>query len=140
MTDDPGAPVHKLVYGWGFTSERTEYRTGEAVKVLFPYIATDTSYSFYVDGKDADISYEDGIFVIRFIMPDHDVEVSYTSRNTMVCRGPGPGFFSMNPPGGAERPASEEDVALPEGEWACERCGARNQGRFCCECGSSRPR
>lgn len=126
MTDDPGAPVHKLVHGWGFTSERTEYRKGEAVKVLFPYIATDTSYSFYVDGKDADISYEDGIFVIRFIMPDHDVEVSYTSRNTMVCRGPGPGFFSMNPLGGAERPASEEDVPLPEGEWACERCGARN--------------
>ncbi len=140
MTDGPGAPVHKLVHGWGFESERTEYRTGEAVKVVFPYIATDTSYSFYVDGKDADISYEDGVYVIRFFMPDHDVEVSYTSRNTMVCRGPGPGFFSMNPPGGAERPAPKEDVALPEGEWACELCGARNQGRFCCECGSPRPR
>ena len=140
MTDDPGAPVHKLVYGWGFKSERTEYRKGEAVKVVFPYIATDTSYSFYVDGQDADMRYEDGVFVIRFIMPDHDVEVSYTSRNTMVCRGPGPDLYRMRPPDGSEKPATKEDVPLSEGEWACKCCGARNQGRFCCECGSPRPR
>lgn len=39
-------------------------------------------------------------------------------------------------------PPKEEggDPVLPEGSWFCKVCGALNDGRFCKECGSPKPK
>ncbi len=64
-------------------SDRQYYEPGEPVRVTLSHFATDVSYEFYADADDMTVEYENMIAVIRFTMPDHDVEVSCTSRNTM---------------------------------------------------------
>ncbi len=62
-----------------------KYAEGEKVKLCFFIWATDTDYTFYLDGKEinaSDFNYDDG-YVITFTMPDHDVTFSYSSVNSM---------------------------------------------------------
>ncbi len=68
-----------------FKNVKSSYRPGAKVKIYFPYVATDTDYSFYLDGERInDYSYSDKKgFIITFTMPDHDVELTYDSKNSM---------------------------------------------------------
>ncbi len=69
---------------FGFTNAKDSYPVGRRVELYYDLIATDTDYSFYVDGADYDVRYDDKKgYVISFVMPDHDVIVGVTSRNTM---------------------------------------------------------
>lgn len=135
---------YKLINNGNFVCERTEYEPGEPVKVLFPWIATDTSYSFFIDADDVKENYVNDQMEFRFTMPSRDVEMSYDSRNTMMFDpNANPEFLGMGSPAGKERDGdagSSDGAPLSEGEWDCECCGSRNMGKFCCECGSPRPR
>ena len=68
-----------------FEGAKKNYLEGDKVSLTFPYIATDTDYTFYVDGEvfNADYDSKKDVYKIKFKMPDHDVEVYYESRNTM---------------------------------------------------------
>lgn len=67
-----------------------EYSEGAKVKIVLEMWATDTDYTFYMNGEPLDRSkvdvrfdYEQG-YVITFTMPDHDVYVTYEAKNSMV--------------------------------------------------------
>ena len=68
-----------------FTGAKDSYKAGEEVRICYNFIATDTDYSFIVDGKEIhpDYNVEEG-FVISFTMPEHDVSVEVSSRNSML--------------------------------------------------------
>ena len=88
-----------------------------------------------------DIKYEDGKAIIRFTMPDHDVNVGYSCRNTMYRPTSGFGFGDIDGEMKVVEDTEKKDEApLQEGEWVCALCKARNFGKFCCECGSPRPK
>ncbi len=68
-----------------YTHAKSSYRAGQEVTLYFPYIATDTDYSFYLDDEKLKVSYDDKKgFVISFTMPEHDVKLQMTSKNSMV--------------------------------------------------------
>jgi len=61
------------------------YKAGEKVEVYYDFIATDTDYTFYLDGEYLNVGYEESKgFIIRFTMPEHDVKLTCESRNSMV--------------------------------------------------------
>ncbi len=71
--------------GYGFQSKKTAYSQGEKVTVYYDMIATDTDYSFSCD-PDVDMqqSYDNAHgYVFEFIMPEHDVTLQVSSRNSM---------------------------------------------------------
>ena len=80
---------YKLVFAGqesDFKGARSAYKEGDQVTLYFPFIATDTDYSFYVDGERINPSYKDDKgFVIEFTMPAHDVTVGYDSVNSMLA-------------------------------------------------------
>lgn len=61
------------------------YKSGEEVRVCYNLIATDTNYSFFVDGKpfSPDFSPQEG-YIIKFTMPEHDVSIAIESKNSMI--------------------------------------------------------
>jgi hypothetical protein len=60
------------------------------VTLYFDLVATDTDYSFLLDGEPIHYTYDDQKgFVIQFTMPDHDVKLEYDSRNSMLAMGDG---------------------------------------------------
>ena len=60
------------------------YRAGAQVTLYYDLIATDTDYSFYLDGERLLQDYDDSCgFIIRFTMPEHDVKLECVTRNTM---------------------------------------------------------
>ena len=116
--------------GFGFTSKKVVYAVGEHVEVIFNAIMTDTSYTFHVNVDDFKVTNTGSTVHISFIMPDHDVDVSYTSKNVMMYE---PNTFSnsMNP-----APIDQND----KDSWICPACGAKNTAKFCFECGTPRPK
>ncbi len=49
------APKYKVHYNKNkscFSNAKDSYRAGEQVTLIYPFIATDTDYSFSVDGAD----------------------------------------------------------------------------------------
>ncbi len=56
-------------------------------KLIYPFIATDTDYSFSVDGADYKLNYTDRGYELSFVMPDHEVSVNVSWRNSMMCMG-----------------------------------------------------
>ena len=68
-----------------FEGAKDSYAEGDKVSLTFPYIATDTDYSFFVDDErfNADYDSKKDAYRIKFRMPDHDVKVRYESRNSM---------------------------------------------------------
>lgn len=60
-------------------------KAGEELVIYYPMIATDTDYSFLVDGMSfrPDYRRETG-FVFRFVMPDHDITIECNERNSML--------------------------------------------------------
>ena len=70
---------------FGYANARDEYRAGEKVTLYFNMIATDTDYSFSLDGAELTRDYDTQKgFILSFIMPDHDVKLYCVSRNTML--------------------------------------------------------
>lgn len=68
-----------------FIGAKSSYRAGSTVSFKIVY-ATDTDYSLYVDDQYVSIDRVDnrGYMYFKFKMPDHDVKVSLSSRNSMV--------------------------------------------------------
>ena len=68
-----------------YVGAKDSYRAGQEVTLYYTMIATDTDYSFYLDGEPIDFDYDDRKgFIIRFTMPNHDVKLEYNSKNSMV--------------------------------------------------------
>ena len=81
-----------------FTDAKDEYGAGEKVTVYYDLIATDTDYSFYVDGERMNCLYTDGKgYEISFIMPEHDVKVTVEQKNSMIYIPPTESGFEKNP-------------------------------------------
>lgn len=95
---------------YAFTGAKKTYAAGQKVKLVFGMFATDTDYSFHVVGAEHTAQWEpeDG-FVIRFTMPEHDVEVYYDSCNTMTVLG-----YDMEPSRRIYL-IQEEDWETPDG-------------------------
>ena len=84
--DDDDEEKYELILDRGFKCDETEYAEGDKVKVYYDIIATDTDYRFYTDSDDVDLTvdYSDKKgYIIKFRMPDHDVELHVDSYNTM---------------------------------------------------------
>ena len=72
-----------------YLNAKDEYRAGEKVTLYYHMIATDTSYTFTLDRAELCRDYDDKKgFVLSFVMPDHDVSLRCTTRNTMLCEEP----------------------------------------------------
>ena len=68
-----------------YIGAKDKYAEGETVEFYYRFVATDTSYTFLLDGKEICVDYEHGRgFIIRFMMPSHDVTFSCIERNTML--------------------------------------------------------
>lgn len=64
---------------------KDSYRAGQQVELYFDLIATDTDYSFYLDGEPLNVGYShDKGFEISFVMPEHDVKLECRWKNSMV--------------------------------------------------------
>lgn len=73
-----------------YSNAKDSYRAGTEVTLYFDLVATDTDYSFRLDGEPINYTYDDKKgFVIQFTMPDHDVKLEYDSRNSMLAMGDG---------------------------------------------------
>ena len=72
-----------------YQNAKDAYAAGEEVEVWYDLIATDTDYSFYLDGEPINYSYDDEKgFVIRFTMPEHDVRLTCKHVNSMIYQPP----------------------------------------------------
>lgn len=80
-----GKQQYRLLFDGGeFTSKRTSYAAGETVTVYFDGIATDTDYSFSSDDVELSQRYDDQHgYVFTFVMPEHDVTLHVSRRNSM---------------------------------------------------------
>ena len=82
-----GKPKYRLRFdGYGFQSARTAYAAGEKVTVTFDLIATDTDYRFWLDDESVKLTQnwdEKRGYVFTFAMPEHDVTLHVSSRNSM---------------------------------------------------------
>ena len=133
----------------GFNSEKQEYEEGEPVKVTYFPMGTDTGYSFHADADDVVVHQNGDVATITFTMPDHDVEVTCTSKSAMGVCGPdknlfmgiGFGFPGMTMPDASLQDIPQAPVAVSENtsidtEWICPKCQTKNGGKFCCDCGT----
>ncbi len=67
-----------------YEGAKEAYRAGEDVTLYYTLIATDTDYSFFLDGEPIDFDYDDSKgYIIRFTMPDHDVKLECEAVNSM---------------------------------------------------------
>ncbi len=68
----------------GFKASRPAYAAGERVTVYYNLIGTDTDYKFDVEGVEWTQDYNPAKgYILRFVMPARDVNVSVNSTNTM---------------------------------------------------------
>ena len=68
-----------------YPNAKDAYRAGEQVTLYFDMIATDTNYSFTLDGAELMRDYDPKKgFVLRFTMPDRDVKLRCFSQNSML--------------------------------------------------------
>ena len=68
-----------------YEGAKDSYRPGEEVELRFRYIATDSDYSFYLDGEKLNPDYSDKEgYIIRFTMPSRDVSLKYSVKNSMI--------------------------------------------------------
>ena len=81
----PKKTLYKIDFGGAFPDERDEYAAGETVRIKIP-LATDTDYTFSVDGENVmpEVSSKGTHLIYKFVMPEHDVKVEFSSRNSMV--------------------------------------------------------
>lgn len=68
-----------------FKNVKESYDAGETVDISYDLIATDTDYIFTMDGESFSPNYDDSRgYVFKFTMPDHDVKITVSSRNSMI--------------------------------------------------------
>ncbi len=68
-----------------YENAKNAYAAGDEVKLYYGMIATDTDYSFLLDGEPLNTQYDnDKGFVIRFTMPAHDVKLECRTVNSMI--------------------------------------------------------
>ncbi|MBQ4601897.1 MAG: hypothetical protein IJB24_03460 [Clostridia bacterium] len=69
-----------------FINVKGSYKAGQTVRVYFPMVATDTDYTFYLDGERIHSSGYSDLkgYTIEFTMPAHDVELTFDSKNSMI--------------------------------------------------------
>ncbi len=68
-----------------YEGAKDSYRAGAQVTLYYGLIATDTDYTFYLDGEPIEHSYDNKKgFVISFVMPEHDVKLECVTKNTMA--------------------------------------------------------
>lgn len=69
-----------------FDGAKENYEEGTDVEISYRLIATDTDYTFYVDGQKVNAEWNDkNGYIIRFVMPAHDIEVYCAAKNSMRC-------------------------------------------------------
>lgn len=80
-----GKQQYRLLFDGGeFTAERTSYAAGESVTVYYDMIATDTDYTFSSDDVELSQRYDEQHgYVFTFVMPEHDVTLHVSWRNSM---------------------------------------------------------
>lgn len=67
-----------------FDGAKESYVEGTEVEISYSLIATDTNYSFHVDGQEVCVEWNDKKgYIIRFTMPAHDIEVYCVEKNIM---------------------------------------------------------
>lgn len=67
-----------------FEGVKETYTVGEEVVLYYTLIASDTDYSFELDGEGIKYNYDDKKgFVISFTMPNHDVSLVVKTNNSM---------------------------------------------------------
>lgn len=68
-----------------YEGKKDSYPAGTKVKLYYNMIATDTDYSFYLDGQPLQYNYDsEKGFIIQFIMPKQDVKLECIMTNSMV--------------------------------------------------------
>lgn len=68
-----------------YENVKASYKAGETVKVYDPYLMTDVSVYYYVDGESVNTVYDEQKgMCITFEMPDHDVKITTEVVNSMV--------------------------------------------------------
>ncbi len=68
-----------------FSGAENSYKEGDTVELSYGLVATDTDYSFFVDGQEVNAKWDGKKgYIIKFTMPDHDIEVYCTQRNSML--------------------------------------------------------
>ena len=68
-----------------YSDAKDSYRAGKEVVLYFNLIATDTDYSFKLDGESLNFTYDDKKgFIIRFTMPEHDVKLECITKESMT--------------------------------------------------------
>lgn len=113
MTSCKGEKYKVICDDFSFTNVKSSYKAGDKVKIYFSLVATDTDYTFYLDGeriKPSDYSDYKG-YLIEFIMPGRDVELSVESKNSMEYHP-----ASIDIPEGTVLFSYTEKVFTPEGE------------------------
>ena len=89
LTGCGGGNRYQVDYGGQkdcYTNAKDSYRAGTTVTLYFDLVATDTDYSFLLDGESIKYTYDDKKgFVIQFTMPDHDVKLECNSVNSMTA-------------------------------------------------------
>lgn len=126
--------LYKLIYKnygvAGFSSEKKFYAPRDSVEVIYRGIMSDTNYTFGVTAKDFDVKYDDrNFFRITFVMPEHDVEISYTAQEMRM-------YNTQNDNNTGFMGIMQQSLELQPGEWVCGNCGHKNTGgKFCAECG-----
>ena len=78
---------YRMDYGTGknlYEGAEDTYRAGEKVELCYDLIATDTDYTFLLDGEPVRYDYDEKRgFVLTFIMPDHDAVLECRMKNSM---------------------------------------------------------
>ena len=69
-----------------FKGAKDEYPEGAEVELKFDSVGTDTDYKFFVDGEPfrADWVEKEHAYIIKFTMPDHDIEVWHEAYSSMM--------------------------------------------------------
>ena len=68
-----------------YEGAKESYPAGAKVKLCYSFIASDTDYSFYLNGQPLKYDYDSNKgFVIQFTMPKHDVKLECVMNNSMV--------------------------------------------------------
>ena len=89
------------------------YPAGEQVKVYYNLVATDTDYTFLLDGEEINATYTDEKgFCISFEMPDHDVQLECQKKNSMVYQPMDTLTFSSFDGGGPDYTVRLDDPSL----------------------------
>ncbi len=83
--NEPTYPVEYWTDMEYLENAKPAYPAGASVVLYFDLIATDTDYSFLLDGEPLKFGYDDSKgFVISFIMPAHAVKLECKRRNSMM--------------------------------------------------------